>query len=113
MGPAGATPAERCPRLPTLAPPARPPARARPPQALRPLGVKLMKAVVRRFGEVEDPLAEGSKLLELYQAQVVSAIRWAGGRAGGWAGGRRRPTRVWVCVWGINGYVASTTLDKA
>lgn len=44
-------------------------------QALRPLGVKLMKAVVKRFGDVADPLAEGQKLLELYQAQVVSAIR--------------------------------------
>ncbi len=47
----------------------------RPPQALRPLGVKLMKTVVKRFGEAEDPLAEGQLLLELYQAQVVSAIR--------------------------------------
>jgi hypothetical protein len=44
-------------------------------QALRPLGVKLMKTVVKRFGDVADPMAEGQKLLELYQAQVVSAIR--------------------------------------
>lgn len=51
------------------------PLHARPAQALRPLGVKLMKAVVKRFGEVADPMAEGQLLLELYQAQVVSAIR--------------------------------------
>lgn len=37
-----------------------------------------MKTVVKRFGEVADPLAEGQKLLELYQAQVVSAIRCGG-----------------------------------
>ena len=50
-----------------------PPLHAR--QALRPLGVALLEVVVRLFGGVIDPLAPPAKLLALYQAQLVSALR--------------------------------------
>eukprot|EP00873_Tetraselmis_striata_P027810 jgi/Tetstr1/448074/TSEL_035373.t1 len=46
-------------------------------EVLRDLGMKLLVDVVQRFGGAEDPDFEGHKLLELYQAQLVSAIRLA------------------------------------
>eukprot|EP00887_Chlorella_sp_A99_P005661 scaffold1.g5661.t1 len=44
-------------------------------EALRPMGLRLLREVVRRFGDAPDPLLEGQRLLEQYQAQVVSALR--------------------------------------
>jgi len=44
-------------------------------QALRPHGVALMGAVLECWGEAEDPEMEGARLLELYQAQIVSTLR--------------------------------------
>jgi hypothetical protein len=37
--------------------------------------VTLMIELVACWGDAPDPLAEGSKLLELYQAQIVSTLR--------------------------------------
>lgn len=48
---------------------------APPPQALRPRGVRLMHALLAAFGEAPDPEVEGARLLELYQAQIVSTLR--------------------------------------
>ena len=47
-------------------------------EALRPLGVDLMLAVLIHLGDVADPLAEeveGARLLAQYQAQYVSTLR--------------------------------------
>ncbi|CAL8466413.1 g5949 [Coccomyxa elongata] len=46
-------------------------------EALRPLGVQLLQAVLGKFGAAEDPLLPGHLLLEQYQAQFVSALRSA------------------------------------
>jgi hypothetical protein len=35
-----------------------------------------MSAVLACFGEAADPMVEGARLLELYQAQIVSTLRW-------------------------------------
>jgi hypothetical protein len=37
-----------------------------------------MSAVLACFGEAADPVVEGARLLELYQAQIVSTLRRAG-----------------------------------
>jgi len=47
------------------------------------MGMQILVDVVERFGAAEDPDMEGHKLLELYQAQLVSAIRMALGRDAG------------------------------
>jgi hypothetical protein len=44
-------------------------------EALRPLGLKLLKSVLACFAEAEDPLMQGSRLLDQHQAQFVSALR--------------------------------------
>lgn len=44
-------------------------------QALRPRGVRLMAALLAAFGDSPDPMLEGARLMELYQAQVVSTLR--------------------------------------
>ncbi|KAK9838575.1 hypothetical protein WJX81_008486 [Elliptochloris bilobata] len=47
-------------------------------EALRPLGLRLLRALVRRFGAAPDPLAEGGGLLLVqHQAQFVAALRLA------------------------------------
>ena len=47
-------------------------------EALRPLGLRLLRALVRRFGDAADPLSEhGGLLLEQHQAQFVAALRLA------------------------------------
>eukprot|EP00884_Botryococcus_braunii_P001693 jgi/Botrbrau1/11524/Bobra.0393s0003.2 len=46
-------------------------------EALRALGLRLLKAVLRRFGDFEDPVVKGHRLLEQYQAHFVSALRSA------------------------------------
>lgn len=47
-------------------------------EALRPLGLRLLRALVRRFGAAADPLAEGQGLLlAQHQAQFVAALRLA------------------------------------
>uniref|UniRef100_A0A061RPM9 Heat repeat-containing protein 5b-like isoform x2 n=1 Tax=Tetraselmis sp. GSL018 TaxID=582737 RepID=A0A061RPM9_9CHLO len=46
-------------------------------EALRVAGLSLMVDVVERFGAAADPEFDGHRLLELYQAQLVSAIRLA------------------------------------
>ncbi|KAK9865210.1 hypothetical protein WJX84_003181 [Apatococcus fuscideae] len=46
-------------------------------EALRPMGLKLLRLVINRYGDVEDPLLEGHCILEQYQAQFVSALRAA------------------------------------
>lgn len=44
-------------------------------EALRPLGLQLLKTVLARFGDAKDPLLPESLLLEQFQAQLVSALR--------------------------------------
>ena len=44
-------------------------------EALRPLGLQLLKTVLARFGDAKDPLLPESLLLEQFQAQFVSALR--------------------------------------
>ncbi|PRW58658.1 HEAT repeat-containing 5B isoform X2 [Chlorella sorokiniana] len=44
-------------------------------EALRPRGVRLMVALLAAFGDSADPMLEGARLMELYQAQVVSTLR--------------------------------------
>ncbi|KAL4425068.1 hypothetical protein ABPG77_010382 [Micractinium sp. CCAP 211/92] len=44
-------------------------------EALRPRGVRLMHAVLACFGDSPDPVVEGARLMELYQAQIVSTLR--------------------------------------
>lgn len=47
-------------------------------EALRPLGLRLLRTVLRRFGAAQDPLAEGGGLLlAQHQAQFVAALRLA------------------------------------
>ncbi|KAK9798183.1 hypothetical protein WJX73_010462 [Symbiochloris irregularis] len=46
-------------------------------EALRPLGLHLLKIVLMRFAKAEDPLMEDHLLLEQYQAQYVAALRSA------------------------------------
>jgi len=47
-------------------------------EALRPLGLRLLRGVLRRFGAAPDPLAEGGGLLlAQHQAQFVAALRGA------------------------------------
>lgn len=54
-----------------------PPAPRHLAQALRPCGARLLRAVVTWFGAAPDPeLPPGHRLLEQYQAQLVSALRW-------------------------------------
>ncbi|KAJ9521672.1 hypothetical protein QJQ45_015268 [Haematococcus lacustris] len=48
-----------------------------PLEALRPAGVQLLDQLVQGFSQVEDPLMPGARLLEQYQAQLVSALRTA------------------------------------
>ena len=44
-------------------------------EALRPLGVQLLKAVLAKFGDAKDPLLPEHLLLEQFQAQYISALR--------------------------------------
>ncbi len=37
-----------------------------------------MQLVINRYGDVEDPLLEGHYILEQFQAQFVSALRYVG-----------------------------------
>lgn len=46
--------------------------------ALRPMGLKLLQEVLRAFGNVEDPLMPGARLMDQHQAQIVSALRYDG-----------------------------------
>ncbi|KAG2435720.1 hypothetical protein HXX76_006917 [Chlamydomonas incerta] len=46
-----------------------------PLESLRPHGVRLLTLLVQLFGDVPDPLLAGARLMEQYQAQVVSALR--------------------------------------
>lgn len=48
-----------------------------PTEALKPLGLRLLRTLLLRFGAAEDPLLEGARLLEQNQAQFVSALRRA------------------------------------
>jgi hypothetical protein len=45
-------------------------------EALRPLGLRLLGAVLAKFGAAQDPLLPGHALLEQFQAQFVSALRY-------------------------------------
>ena len=47
-------------------------------EALRPTGLALQAALLRRFGAADDPLQPGARLLAQYQAQLVSSLRRAG-----------------------------------
>lgn len=47
-------------------------------EALRPTGLALQAALLRRFGTAADPLQPGARLLAQYQAQLVSSLRRAG-----------------------------------
>ena len=44
-------------------------------EALRPIGLRLLRTLLRYFGAAEDPAMEGARLMEQYQAQFVSALR--------------------------------------
>ncbi|GIL52578.1 hypothetical protein Vafri_8312 [Volvox africanus] len=46
-----------------------------PLESLRPHGVRMLTLLVKLFGDVPDPLLPGARLMEQYQAQVVSALR--------------------------------------
>ncbi|KAK9820084.1 hypothetical protein WJX72_005985 [[Myrmecia] bisecta] len=52
-------------------------------EGLRPMGLKLLKLVIKRFGDAADPLMEGHRILEQYQAQLVAALRSALARGSG------------------------------
>jgi hypothetical protein len=43
--------------------------------ALRPVGVSVLRDIVEQFSHAEDPEYEGHRLLELYAAQVAAALR--------------------------------------
>lgn len=45
-------------------------------EALRPLGLELLKTVLAKFGDARDPLLPEQLLLEQFQAQFVSALRY-------------------------------------
>ncbi|GFR48876.1 hypothetical protein Agub_g10725 [Astrephomene gubernaculifera] len=63
-----------------------------PLESLRPHGVRLLTMLVVLFGDVPDPLLQGARLMEQYQAQVVSALRSSlGARQVVAAGGLRGP----------------------
>lgn len=47
-------------------------------EALRPIGLRLLRTLLRYFGTAEDPAMEGALLMEQYQAQFVSALRCGG-----------------------------------
>ena len=49
-------------------------------EALRPIGLRLLRTLLRYFGAAEDPAMEGALLMEQYQAQFVSALRCASRR---------------------------------
>jgi hypothetical protein len=44
-------------------------------EALRPTGLALQAALLRRFGGAADPLQPDARLLAQYQAQLVSSLR--------------------------------------
>lgn len=44
-------------------------------EALRPLGLRLLASVLHYYRGAADPQLEGARLLEQYQAQLVSALR--------------------------------------
>ena len=44
-------------------------------EALRPLGLHLLGSVLHYYRNAADPMVDGSRLLEQYQAQFVSALR--------------------------------------
>jgi hypothetical protein len=44
-------------------------------EALRPTGLALQAALLRRFGSAADPLQPDARLLAQYQAQLVSSLR--------------------------------------
>ena len=50
-----------------------------PAPALRPAGLRLLRATCARLARSEDPDAPGSTLMEQFQAQISSALRAAGG----------------------------------
>ena len=45
-------------------------------EALRPMGLQLLGSVLAKFGAAQDPLMPGHALLEQFQAQFVSALRY-------------------------------------
>ncbi|GLC70784.1 hypothetical protein PLESTF_001032900 [Pleodorina starrii] len=58
-----------------------------PLESLRPHGVRMLTLLVQLFGDVPDPLLQGARLMEQYQAQVVSALRSSLGARQAAAGG--------------------------
>ena len=72
------TSAGRAWRTPMASPTKPSVARRAQVEALRPLGLRLLRGVLRRFGAAPDPLAEGGGLLlAQLQAQFVAALRGA------------------------------------